>query len=147
MKTLAIIDFNRTIYDPEKEQLLHGAKEMLLAMKNRGVVLSLVSRKEAGRADILEHFGLKSIFDSVHFVGSKTPELFMEIMATHKTSAENTYVVGDYLHEEIRSGNRAGAYTIWLRRGPFAHMRPESEFDVPWKVITDISEADQYIGK
>lgn len=147
MNTLAIIDFNRTIYDPEKRGLLPGAKEVLLSLVKRGVILSLVSRIEPGRADILCDLGLTDIFASTHFVNTKSPQLFTEIIFAHRSDTEHAYVIGDYLHEEIRSGNRAGARTIWLRRGPFAHMRPESEFDVPWKEITDIAEIEALIGK
>ena len=145
MNTLAIIDFNRTIYDPETRELLPGAREVLTALLKREIILSLVSRIEPGRTEILESLGFMGVFSSTHFVHEKTPELFTEIINMHKSDSQHTYIVGDYLHEEIRSGNKIGAHTIWLRRRPFAHMRPESEFDVPWREITAISEIEALI--
>lgn len=147
MNTLAIIDFNRTIFDPVLGELLPYAKEMLLTLKKNGVLLSLVSRIEPGRSDILERFGLTALFDSTHFVESKSPELFLQIMTAHRAAPEHTYVIGDYLHEEIRSGNSVGARTIWLHRGAFANLRQESPLDVPWREVKDLQEIIALIEK
>jgi FMN phosphatase YigB (HAD superfamily) len=55
------------------------------------------------------------------------------------------YVVGDYLHNEIRMGNKLGAKTIWFKQGRFSTLEPETEQDIPWKTITDMKQLHELI--
>jgi HAD superfamily hydrolase (TIGR01509 family) len=140
MKKLAILDFNRTIYDPETDDLVPGARDALKSLINKGFLLVLVSRQEGGRDELLSRFSLTALFQEAVFVPKKDSDLFAGLIEKYGVRPEDTLVVGDYLHEEIRGGNRAGARTVWLKRGPFRHLAQECPEDVPWRTIHEMSE-------
>lgn len=131
-----VFDLNRTLYDPEADVLLPGAIDVLHALTEDGHVLHLISRHEPGRNEILDRYGLEPYFSSVRFVDEKSATQFRNVIA----GVDRAYVVGDYLHEDIRFGNQAGAKTIWLKRGTFADMRAEVADDRPWATIDGLLE-------
>ncbi|KND47527.1 MAG: hypothetical protein AB199_03795 [Parcubacteria bacterium C7867-004] len=136
-----IFDFNRTIYDPETDTAVPGALEALTHFAERGMTLHLVSRREGGRDDVLDTLGVRDFFASVAFVGDKGP-VIQELVSG---SSGTVYVVGDYLQSEIRAGNKAGAKTIWLKRGLFAGHAPTYGTDVPWATIKHMQELIEII--
>lgn len=139
--TLIILDFNRTIYDPDTAALSAGAQEMLDALAERGATLVLVSRREGDRATTLEELGMSRYFREVCFVDEKDAPLFERLIRAHAASAEETYVIGDHLHSEIRTGNRVGARTIHVKQGKFAGLIPETAADEPWRTVSNLHEA------
>lgn len=139
MMQTVIFDFNRTLFDPDTESLLPGVQKMLQTLHDRNVAMHVISRNEAGRGTALETLGIRGFFLTVTFVEEKTPSMFDGII-DGQNSLENVFVVGDYLHEEIRLGNQRRLRTIWLQRGKFAHLKPESTDDVPWKTIFEMNE-------
>ncbi len=145
MKKLIIFDLNRTLYDPDLDVLFPGAFELLDAVTSRGFSCALVSRKEPGREDILKRFDIEKFFGNISFVPQKTEQVFKDIAQQQGADPKYTYVIGDYLHEEIRLGNRLGMRTIWLKQGRFAYLAPESAHDVPWKTISELKELSKII--
>lgn len=135
-----IFDFNQTLREDKKEELLPHALEVLKYLKGRGYWLYLLSRKEGDRAALLSRLGIEHFFEKVFFVEDKTPETFNDVLRHLPPSIEKIYVIGDHRHKEIRLGNQFGLTTIWLKRGKFADLPEISAFDVPWKTIEDLSE-------
>ena len=131
-----IFDFNRTLYDPETDSAVEGAREALNMCRMRGFAMHLVSRREPGRPEALIELGMDRYFESITFVDDKKHAI-EELVSAAETSA---YVVGDHLFSEIRAGNKAGARTIWLKRGKFSELEPEGPDDVPWKTIEHLDE-------
>lgn len=142
-----IFDLNRTLYDPDTDTLLPGVLETLTCLSSHGVEMHVISRNEPGRENILGIQGISHFFRTVTFVEDKTPEVFAHLMESCREPLEAMYVVGDYLHEEIRFGNQCGAKTIWLKRGKFSDLQPERPDDTPWKTITQFSEVLALIGE
>ena len=114
---LTIIDFNGTLYDPFKAALMPGARELLEALKKKGIPVVVVSKQELDGSGRLEQLGIDEYIDEAIFVDQKTGEHFAEIMERHHTRPEETYVIGDYLASEIRAGVEAGAFTIHYKGG------------------------------
>ncbi len=138
---LAIIDFNRTVYDPEAGMLIPGARAMLAMLKERMTVV-LVSKNEPGRDGALDMLGIRHFFAEVIFTEKKSAELFREIIHRHRSSPGETYVIGDYIYEEITHGNVVGAKTIRFKNGKFAHCTPERAQEEPWQTVTALSEVE-----
>ena len=134
---LAIIDFNRTIYDPETNTLVPGATEVLEFLADKKFTLVLISKKEAGRSERISNLGLNRYFAEMIFVDNKTPQLFREILSRYGADPAQTYVLGDHLHQEMYAGNVVGAKTIHLKRGKFAGLKPHKG-EKPWKTITQL---------
>lgn len=137
---LAIIDFNRTIYDPETDAAVPGAAPMLAALRESGFTLVLVSMREAGRADALERLGFSDYFDQALFVDEKTPELFVSLAQEYQVAPRETVVIGDHPSGEIACGALAGMRTVRLRRGRFAHLAHEHERTKPWRTVAELHE-------
>jgi len=131
-----IFDFNRTLFDPETGLLLEGAQAVLAKHHGEGKTLHLISRKEGDRDETLERLGIKGFFTSVSFVEDKHEALRQRIAS----SEGPVYIVGDHLHTEIRFGNRYGAKTVWLKRGRFSNLLPETDEDIPWRTIGSLME-------
>ncbi len=137
-----IFDFNRTIYDPETDTSVPGAIEVLNTLYIRGETLHLISRREQGREKLLSDLGIEHMFASVSFVDEKE----IAIQKIIRESSDPVYVVGDHLHDEMCAGNKHGARTVWLKRGKFAELQPETDADVPWRTIESMHELLEIIA-
>jgi len=116
-----IFDLNRTLYDPETDTLVAHAADVLDACALKGVRLSLVSRREPGREDVIERFGLSARFSDVLLVSDKTPEIFSGLIEKSGIAPGDTLVVGDH-PEDVRCGNACGVRTVRFRAGRFRDM-------------------------
>ncbi len=143
---VVVFDFNRTLYDPDTKALLPGVMQLLDELKARSVPMYLVSKADESRPQLLGELGLEGFFADSFFVERKDPALFLEITRRANVHPKDTYVIGDYLHKEIRSGNQSGMKTIWLKRGKFADLKPESETDVPWRTVEEMNDVLELIG-
>lgn len=143
--TLAIIDFNRTIYDPDTEELVTGAAEFLAALAKREICMVLLSRDVGGRLDILDRLGVKGFFSETVFVADKTAAVMRDVMERYGATPKETFVVGDYLYQDIRAGNQAGAFTIQYKQGPLAGRGPQTPDDIPKAVVKNLIDAAAFI--
>jgi len=140
-RKIIIFDFNRTIYDPEKNNL---TQDVLLILQklfvNSENSLYLISRDEnkEKRQEILRKFDLEKYFQKMFFVSKKSPNLFRKIIKKEKINPDNVYIVGDYLYDEIRYGNMCGVNTIWFKSGKFKDLKPKSRYDYPTKITMKI---------
>lgn len=141
--SLAIIDFNGTLYDPFKDQLMPGAKDLLESLRKKGIAMVLVSKQMLEGGEDLGRLGIEEYFSEVAWVDQKTRAHFREIMERHGAKPEDTYVIGDYLASEIRAGVEAGAFTIHYKGG---HRSALEENSIkPDAVIDNLIDALQYI--
>jgi FMN phosphatase YigB (HAD superfamily) len=137
-----ILDFNRTLFDPETAALLPDALELLQDLHKKGHTLHLISRLEPGRETTLESLGIQVFFTSIAFVDNKEKPMAEVIK---KAGGKCVYVIGDHLYGEIRIGNRLGAKTIWLKRGRFAGLMRTSLDDEPWRTVEHLKEIKELI--
>lgn len=133
---MVIFDFNRTIYDPEKNVIIDGVIGLLQVLYEQGIIIILVSRDEGDRKEIIEKNNLKKFFNDMYFVSEKSVQLFQEIIDAYEV--DDVYVVGDYLPAEIRCGNLVGAETIWICAGEFSEAKPQDIHENPRHTVCDI---------
>ncbi|MBS3166532.1 HAD hydrolase-like protein [Candidatus Woesearchaeota archaeon] len=118
----AIIDFNRTLFDPERNELIDRAIPLLQFLKSKNVVTVLLTREESGREDKIK--SISRLFDRIVMVKEKTQKEFENIISLLKVDSSEIVVIGDYIREEITFGNRLGMTTIRIRQGKFADEKP-----------------------
>jgi phosphoglycolate phosphatase-like HAD superfamily hydrolase len=113
-----ILDFNRTLFNPDTDTLYPGVLGLLkqLAAKND---LFLITRNELQRKDRLADLGIAPYFTKTFFVEEKTPDLFADIAGRDK----NVFVVGDNIQDEIRIGNTLGLKTVRVLQSRFKTLR------------------------
>lgn len=137
-----IFDYNRTIFDPETNELYPGVFELLRYLQPNHE-LFLVSRNEPDRLKRFETFGLTNIFKKVYFVPEKNLELFKKISNNEK----NTFVIGDSLNDEIKIGNTLGFLTIRIKQGKFKDVKPTSTDEIPNFELNNIESIRDLIEK
>src|SRR3989344_3982965 len=135
-----IIDYNRTIFDPETNTLCAGVSVLLENMSKRHA-LFLVSRNEQGRAKQFRSFGAEQYFQQVYFVDEKNMELFKKIGG----NGNEVIVVGDSIRDEIKIGNTLGFITVRVRQGKFKDEIPTSELEAPTYEISSIAGLEAII--
>lgn len=136
-----ILDYNRTIFDPESGKLYPGVLELLQRISKKHE-LFLVSKYEPGRQNTLRELGIDGLFKKIAFVDDKAPELFLELVDGDK----NVLVAGDRVRGEIRVGNALGFITVWVRQGKFVPELPSSPSEEPRYSIGNIIELENIIS-
>lgn len=137
-----IIDFNRTLYDPESGLVIDGALELLKYLYTFAD-LYLVSRNEKERWQKFQDLGLEEYFKKIYFVEEKTQSLFEEIIS--ETSKDHCYVIGDRIQEEIVIGNILGINTIWFKSGKFREYTPYHQNEFPKSTVERLIEIKEII--
>lgn len=144
MSKCIIIDFNRTLYDPDNDSLVDGAKDFL--DKYRGhFKLALIGMDDRERAKALKKLGVDEYFDYVEFVKEKNEAEFTKCIKKLGCKAQMTWVIGDRACSEIRIGKKLGMNTIWLRRDKFENEYPKNEDDAPHFEVTSFLMAGKLI--
>jgi FMN phosphatase YigB (HAD superfamily) len=136
-----ILDYNRTLFNPDTNNLYEGVIELLETI-SKDNELSLVSKNELGRSDRLEKLGIQHYFKNIAFVDKKSAELFTELTGGNK----NALVIGDRVREEVAIGNSLGLTTIWVQQGKFAAEFPAQPSEQPTHTVKDIASLQQLLA-
>lgn len=136
-----ILDYNRTIFNPETDDLYPDVLDLLIKI-SKNHELFLISRNEPQRRERLKDFNIANYFEQIFFVDNKSQEVFEGIARGSK----DVFVVGDSIGDEIKIGNQLGLITIRIKQGKFADDTPK-EIDEQAKFeITNISELGKIIS-
>jgi FMN phosphatase YigB (HAD superfamily) len=137
-----IFDYNRTIFNPDTNNLYDGVLEILeeLFLKHE---LFLVSKYEPTRSNVINKLEINKYFQKIVLVEQKTEEIFIDLVGENK----DVVVVGDRIKREIYLGNLLGFNTVWVRQGKFSNEINDTEEEKPDYVIKDIKELLEIIKK
>jgi len=143
----AILDFNRTLFDPDSSAFIEGTIPLLYLLKSRGIKLVLISLEEKGRTEQIKP--ISSYFDFILLPKEKTREEFQKVLQELRLPAGKVVVIGDYVREEITFGNQLGMTTIRVKQGKYASMTstiPEEQATVTvsnlYQVISFLNNID-----
>jgi len=137
-----IIDFKRTVYDPENSTLLESALDGLKALKEKGFYIRLVGKgSEMEILPIIERLRISSFFDDICIDDDKE-KFFNNI---EEPSA--WLVIGDRVHKEILFGGQRGMKTIWLKNGKFSIEEPKADQKPPDYIVSSWKEMIEIIKK
>jgi FMN phosphatase YigB (HAD superfamily) len=140
MNKIIIFDFNRTLYDPEKQALIPGAVETLAQLKSQGFTLHLVSMAADSRHELIKRLGLDQFFRTITLCQKKTLALFQQIVDAEPITKAESFIVGDRVTQEVWFGNELGLVTIWYRNGKFAHELPQTPAEHPVYTTSDLNQ-------
>ena len=150
-----LLDFGDTLADQATERsdesgfmfdvdLLDGARELLLALRERGYRVGLVAD---GRADegagLRARLGLEGLFDAVAIsdeVGAAKPDARPFDAALHRLGlapedASRVVMVGNRLERDIRGATQAGMIAVWMAWSPRYRKTPRDRSEAPDHVI------------
>lgn len=132
-----IFDYNRTLFNPENNQLYEGVYEILDNLSKEHQ-LFLFSYNEFGREKFMKDIDITKFFSKIALVENKNEENMSALIENNPD--KTTFIVGDRLRDEIAIGNKLGYQTIWLRKGKFASELPASADEHPKHTINSIEE-------
>lgn len=135
-----IFDYNRTIFDPETDNLYLGVLELLQKLSVK-YELFLISRNEPTRKRKLKEFHIKNYFQKILFVDEKTEKIFKKIAG----DTRKIVVIGDNISDEIKIGNQLGFLTIRLKKGKFSTETPKNEKEIAKFEVGNIGELENII--
>ena len=135
-----VLDFNRTVYDPDVDKLIPGAMQLIEELSKR-VPLALYCKTSVGREEKIEALGIKQYFKKILFVKEKGPEDLLKIAEELRVKPQEMVVIGDRIQTEIAAAKKAGCKTIWFRNGKFADELPTNPEEEPDHTITELKQA------
>ncbi len=131
-----IFDYNRTLFDPEKWDLIDEVPGLLEELSKK-YKLCLITTGEGHRLESLEEKGLDKKFTKIIVVEGehKDKKHFLECAAEMGLKPEEVLVVGDKIQAEIKAGNKAGMKTVWFKFGKYSKILPQTKEEEPTYTI------------
>lgn len=130
-----IFDYNRTVFNPDTNNLYDGVLEVLEKL-SRNHELLLVSKYESTRNNVIKKLGINIYFKKIILVEEKTKKIFADLVGDDK----DVLVVGDRIKGEIYLGNLLGLNTVWIRQGKFSNELHTKEVEKPDYTINNIKQ-------
>lgn len=128
----------------EENEIYPNARETIVELKSRGVLLALVTNGVAAtqRAKIFR-FDLAPLFDHIqiegeHGFGKPEERAYLHAMQALGVEAADTWMVGDHLEWEVAAPQRLGIYAIW--HDPHGLGLPAGSLIRPDRIIRSIAE-------
>lgn len=137
-----IFDYNRTIFNPDTNNLYDGVLGVLNKL-SASHDLFLVSKYESRRKDTINKLGINDYFKKVILVKEKTLDIFSSLTEGDK----NVFVVGDRVKGEIYLGNLLGFKTVWIKQGKFSNDVYTKIEEKPDYIIEEIKQLIEILEK
>lgn len=141
-----IFDFNRTLFDPEKNKLMNGCLSTLEVL-SKTQKLALITNKAEFRQNLIEELRIKKFFQKIVMTSHKNELDFLKCCLTLGVKLEETVMVGDRVKGEIAIANKLGMFTIQFLNGKFASELPNNALEQPKVIITKLRELLKIIPK
>ena len=150
-----LLDFGDTLADQATERrdeggfmydvdLLDGARELLVALRERGYKTAMVADGEAAESEVLRaRHGLEELFDAVAIseeVGAEKPsarpfEVALERLGLPREAAGRVVMVGNRLERDVRGARALGMTAVWIDVRPRYRKMPAEPAEQPDHVI------------
>ncbi|HJO03791.1 MAG TPA: HAD hydrolase-like protein [Acidobacteriota bacterium] len=149
----AIAEIGRRTYfttDVAAIRLLPGARRLLEALAPDHALFLVTAGDPDTQQRKVERLAIGRFFRAVRTVSSVIGEhkrdAFKELVADHALAPQHCVCVGDRLVGEIRDCNELGMTTVWMRRGEFRHLGPQTDNDQPSHTIVSLDELAALLG-
>ena len=139
------LGLKKSPWPSEKEILYDDTIELLEYLKSKRYKLGIIANQKQGLKNRLEKFGVLKYFDIVlasEEVGVSKPnrKIFELALSKVNCKANECFMIGDRLDNDIVPANQIGIKTIWIRQGltkyqPIKLGRAYSNF-----VVSSLSE-------
>lgn len=141
---LIIFDFNRTLYDPDRNCLAEEIDDILKTYRKK-YVLAIVAKGDQKRMSLLAESGVKGFFQFISFKEEKTDEDYRECLDRFHFKPNQCWSIGDRVKKEIAISKKLGLKTIWFKNGKFAQETPADELERPDYTIASFAEIKNII--
>ena len=138
-----IIDWGRTLHDPELDSLMPGALRTVKTLSRfyRIGVVSLAGSEPAEQRRLkIERSGLSPFLQAIRVGPVEKGTLFAALCRALKVRPSECIVVDDRVSRGVRWGKQHGAKTVWSRSGKFAFELPRDHNEEPDFIVTAIEQ-------
>lgn len=152
-ETTEIKDQNLVTIDAE---LVDGAKEILIKLKEMGYKIALVAdtkigtyKNVLGKFDMFKYFNCFAISEELGFQ-KPDPRIFLfalDSLGIEEKDYKNVVMVGNNLRRDIVGANRLGLISVWFHWNDRYPSKPENEEEVPKFEIRRLSELLEVIER
>ena len=137
----------KTPWHTEDERLFPDAAETLQYLKECGYRLGIIANQVAGLKERLDAWGIGLYFDVIASsaeLGVAKPALAIFEKAIHMAGcrAEDAYMVGDRVDNDILPAKAMGMKTVWIRKGLSTYQAS----DAADYIIADLRELSSIFG-
>jgi len=137
-------------WDKTKLHLYPDAKSTLINLKEDHFV-GLIANQSPGTKERLTRYGIHSYFDLISVsdeIGLEKPDPRIFELALDKAGcrAEDAWMIGDRLDNDIRPANQAGWNTIRVLHGYNICQVPRDALDQPDYTVANLSELVPILG-
>lgn len=139
MRGLIILDFNRTLYNPDNNSLFDGVIEFLKDY-SKTYSLAIIGKGDEKRSSLIDALNIKKYFEYIDLKEEKEDNMFKQCMQTLKFNPEQCWSIGDRIKKEIKMSKKFGIKTIWFKNGKFSLELPESKEEEPDFTVSDFKE-------
>jgi putative hydrolase of the HAD superfamily len=138
---LAVRVAARAVFDRDPE-LVRGAREMLVSLKNDGARLALLTKGDYSvQRQRVYHSGLTELFDIVRIVTRKSAEEIRTLVGELRVPRDRAWMVGNSVRSDVLPALEAGIHAIWIRAHVWEYERAHDHLvDDRVTIVTDISE-------
>lgn len=141
-----IFDWKRTLYDPDRECLIIGAKKLLEFIENEGIIMILIGKGGNEMDEEVKRLGIKRYFKQIIFAeGLKDPQMFVPYIS--KNNPKKTLFIGDRVRSELEIGKKLGVTTIWVKQGKFVAEIPLNTDQEPDYIVSDLIDCKILLQK
>lgn len=144
MKGLIILDFNRTLYDPDTKTLFEGVLDFLETY-SKSYVLAIIGKGDEKRIRLINELNIKHFFKYIVVKEEKEMSDFLRCMNKLGFGPKETWSIGDRIKKEIVMSNKVNIQTIWFKKGKFASEVPMGEEEKPDFTVTSFREINKII--
>ncbi len=130
-----LIDWNRTLYDPEKK-LLYRDTIPFLQTVSKVCAVYIVSAGEI--PDAYEQKEKVFPYAKDFIVKTKTSKLFSEL--AKNTPKNSITVIGDSITQEIKIANKLGFTSVRILRGKYKTEVPANKNEIPTYTVDSLKE-------
>ena len=135
-KAIAYFGLKKTPWHSEDEVPFDDCKNTLQTLCDRGYKLGIIANQEPGTEKRLGAWALDRFFPVIAAsaemgIAKPDPEIFRRAMSMAGCKPENAVMVGDRLDNDIRPAKELGMWTIRIRKGLAAYMKPSCDAEIP----------------
>lgn len=139
MINLVIFDWKRTLYDPDRKNLIEGALDLLEFIKSKNIPMILIGKGGEDMYSEVDRLKVREYFKEIIFAeGEKNPKVFASYIS--KEDPQKTLFIGDRVRSELSIGKKLGVTTIWIKQGKFATELPENSNQESDYTVSSLTE-------
>lgn len=140
----------KTPWHIEDEKPYPEAGAALKCLSSRGYKIGIIANQAAGTKSRLEQWGLMKYINLVmssaeEGVAKPDSEIFLRALKRAGCSAENAFMIGDRIDNDIEPAKKLGMKTIWIKQGFAVYQKPMSDLQTADYTVNDLNGITQIL--